>query len=173
MSQAKRTIILEPEEGTGEAPTEALFAHLRDLVGTLMIVGGELTVRADRVRLGEIPGQPEPCRKCDATGTRDYGKGPEDCRSCDGDGTRPGRPDVLSETVGFIVGWRAVPRLEDKDPLTSRIMDAVLGAPSAGREQEPGEPEPGPVASPAEIREALGEPGADDDDAGAEPVEED
>lgn len=127
-ARASRAYILEPAQGERglEAPTAQLHRLLEDLVGALMVVGGEFTVRADRVRIGELPGPVGPCPKCKGEGTREYDGGkPEACRSCDGAGEKRGRPDVISETLGFFAEWRGVPQLND-EPMTARALDYVL-----------------------------------------------
>lgn len=167
--RAGRTIILEPVNGDRgmEAPTAELFQRLQDLVGTLMTVGGEFTVRADRVRLGELPAEPERCPKCKGAGSREYDGEPDVCRACAGKGTRPGKPDAISETVGFFLEWRNVPRLPER-PLTTLAMNYVLGT----EDEERDRPSEAAVAS-ALAPEPEPEPDEDlDDDAGVEPEEE-
>jgi hypothetical protein len=134
-----RTYILEPVNGDRgpEAPVAELHQRLRDLVGTLMAVGGEFLVRADRVKIGELPAGSAPCTKCGSTGKRDYGQGEEDCRACGGAGRKNGRPEVISETVGFMIEWRNVPRLVE-DSMTAKMMDVILdgGPPESLRQPD-------------------------------------
>lgn len=170
MSQKGRMVILEPVNGDRglEAPVAELMRRLQDAVGTLMLVGGEFVVRADRVKLGELPGTPIPCAKCKGAGQRDYGQGMVDCRACKGAGAKDGPPEPISETVGFLLEWRNVPRLRE-EPLTARLMDAVLG---------PDEAEEGQPVTGAEVAAAVAEPDDDEiedddiEDAGDEPDEE-
>lgn len=99
---ARRTYIIEPEHDEQGAPVldeAALWTLLQQLIPTLIAVGGKIEIVADRVKIGELP--PEP------------GK----------DG--PGEP--LAQTLGFLVNWRTVPKLE-ASPLTSRLMDYAVDA---------------------------------------------
>jgi hypothetical protein len=79
MSRAgERTVLIEPlytEDGFAVADRARLADTLDDLAGTLLAVGGELVVQADRVKIGELPG------------------------------AHDGKPTILAETVGFIVRW--------------------------------------------------------------------
>lgn len=95
---ASRTIILEPDTGeSGEwvAPEQRFWEQLRYLYGVLMAVGGKVEIVADRVKLGEIPGE-------------------------------GGQPEPLAETVGFVIAWRTIPKLNER-PMTVLALDYALG----------------------------------------------
>lgn len=128
MSSNKRVYILEPvaTDRGPEAPVAEARRRLDDMLGTMLVMGGDVHIYSDRVKIGEIPGGKVPCQKCDATGARDYGDGPEECRACGGAGEKDGPPEIIGETVGFVIEWHNVPRLRD-DSLTARMMDTVLG----------------------------------------------
>jgi hypothetical protein len=166
MQQKVRTIILEPDNGERglEPPVELARMRVLDLLHTLVAVGGEFTVRADRVKIGEMPGTDIPCGRCAATGRVDYdqGNGEEDCRACGGTGFKPGRPEPIGETIGFIMQWRDLPELREES-LTQRLMDHVLGD---------NLPEPGAVAEALTRPVPDEEPETDPDDAGEAPEEE-
>jgi hypothetical protein len=136
--------------------------RLNELAGTLATVGGEFVVRADRVKLGELPGAPRQCQRCTGTGEVDYdqGDGLEECRSCGGAGEKPGKPELIGETVGFLITWRDVPQLREES-LTANLMDHVLG-PEEGEEARST-----PEQAAAELAAAMTsdpEPGDPDDD---------
>jgi hypothetical protein len=60
---AERLIVIEPlytEDGLMVEDRARVEGTLTDLLGTLAAVGGKIEVMADRVKVGEIPGQDRP-----------------------------------------------------------------------------------------------------------------
>jgi hypothetical protein len=126
---AKRTFIFEPDvtdEGRYDVdePRHRLGVCLGDLIGTLVQCGGAIEVVADRVKIGELPGERRPHGPCNGTGKTPKSDPELDCGGCEGRGYTLGQPEPLGETVGFIVKYRPIGQLAD-EPVTIKALAAA------------------------------------------------